>query len=105
MERSLHEGNHETMSLPLLIAIVFAQDRVHRITASSLPAPYGTPSADKHPRVTARDGAPLHVEAGYRVTEWATGLDRPRKICVAPNGDVFTSESYAGRITLLRPGS
>ena len=34
---------------------------------------------------------------------FANGLDQPRLVRVAPNGDVFVAESNAGRIRVLRP--
>jgi glucose/arabinose dehydrogenase len=39
---------------------------------------------------------------GFTVTEYATGLDTPRLIRTAPNGDLFVAESYAGRVKVLR---
>jgi glucose/arabinose dehydrogenase len=36
------------------------------------------------------------------VTQFATGLNTPRVIVTAPNGDIFLSESYANRIKVLR---
>ena len=76
----------------------------HYIDPKSLPKPYATESADNGPKVTPRNGAPLHVAKGFRVEPYATGLDRPRKVTVAPNGDVFVAESYAGRVSVLRGG-
>ena len=39
---------------------------------------------------------------GFKVGEFATGLNNPRKIATAPNGDVFVAESEPGRIRVLR---
>ena len=44
----------------------------------------------------------LHVPPGFAVDEYASGLDRPRTMRVAPNGDVFLAESGAGRIRVFR---
>ena len=50
-------------------------------------------------------GAALHVPPGFTIAEWASGLDNPRFLTVAPNGDVFVAESAAGTILLLRPSA
>jgi glucose/arabinose dehydrogenase len=43
------------------------------------------------------------VPNGFEVNEFASGLEHPRLIRVAPNGDVFAAESAAGSIRVLRP--
>jgi glucose/arabinose dehydrogenase len=55
-------------------------------------------------RVAPRTGTekPL-VPAGFRASLFAAGLERPRQMRVAPNGDVFVAESGSGRIRVLRP--
>jgi glucose/arabinose dehydrogenase len=74
------------------------------IWASDLPAPYSTASIANSVRVVGRPAdAQLKVPPGFRVGLFARGLDEPRLIRVAPNGDVFVAESSAGRIRLLRP--
>jgi glucose/arabinose dehydrogenase len=47
--------------------------------------------------------ARLKVPPGFEVKLFASGLDNPRLIRVAPNGDIFVAESVAGRIRVLRP--
>ena len=47
--------------------------------------------------------ARLRVPLGFEVKLFASGLDQPRLMRVAPNGDVFVAESRAGRIRVLRP--
>lgn len=42
------------------------------------------------------------VPSGFHVEPLATGLDQPRLIRVAPNGDIFIAESWAGRVRMLR---
>jgi glucose/arabinose dehydrogenase len=93
------------MLLATVVVVAFAPPRqgAHHISAASLPRPHATRSVDNPPSLSPRNGAPLHVAAGYKVDAWATGLDRPRKVTVAPNGDVFVAESFTGRISLLRP--
>ena len=48
--------------------------------------------------------AALSLPAGFHIAKWADGLDEPRVIEVAPNGDVYVSSSTAGTIMLLRGG-
>jgi glucose/arabinose dehydrogenase len=52
-------------------------------------------------------GATLHVPPGFVVEQFAIGLERPRTLRVAPNGDVCVVESGAGRLCILRvqPGA
>jgi len=76
------------------------------ITVADLPQPFATEAqravSEQAPKPT---GATLKVPAGFAVTEYATGLQGPRLIRVAPNGDVFVAESQAGKITVLRGGA
>ena len=46
--------------------------------------------------------AQLSVPLGFRLS-FASGLNEPSLIRVAPNGDIFIAESRAGRIRVLRP--
>ena len=46
--------------------------------------------------------AQLRPPAGFTVTKFADGLDAPRMIAVAANGDVYVSNRKQGTITLLR---
>src|SRR4029434_2824203 len=39
---------------------------------------------------------------GFEVTEFASGLNEPRVIVRAPNGDLFLAESRANRIRVFR---
>lgn len=74
-----------------------------KLTVADLPAPYDTPSVDNGPRIVPRpEGAWPKAPAGFAVTQFATGLNTPRAMVTAPNGDVFLSESYANRVRLLR---
>ena len=43
------------------------------------------------------------VPPGFEVSLFAEGLDEPRLIRAAPNGDIFVAESAAGRVRVLRP--
>jgi len=76
----------------------------HRIAIAGLPPPYETRSASNPPRVTDRPpGAKPQAPEGFEVTLFAEGLEEPRLIRTAPNGDLFVAESAAGRIRILRP--
>ena len=72
------------------------------ITPDALPAPYATSSFGHAPEVIAQPrSAGLHVPAGFEVSLFASGLDEPRTLRTAPNGDVFVAESGAGRIRVF----
>ena len=74
-----------------------------KITTADLATPYDTPSANNFPKVVKRpEGAWPKAPKGFEVTEYATGLTEPRVIVRAPNGDLFVSESRAGRVRILR---
>jgi glucose/arabinose dehydrogenase len=74
-----------------------------RITPADMPPPYETPSVDNGPEVIRRpDGAWPTAPTGFKVDEFATGLENPRVITTAPNGDLFVAESEPGRVKLLR---
>jgi glucose/arabinose dehydrogenase len=75
------------------------------ITVNDLPKPYATASTAAFSRIVARPaGAWPRVPAGFEVDLLAEGLNNPRKIVTAPNGDLFVAESGPGRVKLLRPG-
>lgn len=75
------------------------------IRAQDLPAPYETVSVSDGPAIVPLkpQGAQASVSSGFRVAKFIDGLGTPRNIKVAPNGDIFITESLAGRIRLLRP--
>ncbi len=77
--------------------------RTRLIRVADLPAPFATPSVRNAPNVVGKpDGAKLSVPAGFAVYEWASDLNNPRVITVAPNGDVFVAESGPNRVIVLR---
>lgn len=74
-----------------------------KITVKDLPAPYATQSAENGPEVVARpENAWPVAPAGFKVELFATGLDNPRTLRTAPNGDIFLTESNPGRIRVYR---
>jgi glucose/arabinose dehydrogenase/mono/diheme cytochrome c family protein len=77
--------------------------KIRKITARDLPAPYATDSAANGPQVVSRprDAWPK-APAGFSVLQYATGLDNPRLIRTAPNGDIFLAESSSGKIRVFR---
>jgi glucose/arabinose dehydrogenase len=75
----------------------------HKITPKDLPRPYATNSSWNWPWVGERpESAWPQVPAGFKVELFATGLDEPRKIITAPNGDIFLAESHKGDIKIFR---
>jgi len=75
------------------------------ITANDLPPPYETRSSVNRSTLVARpDAAWPKVPRGFAVDLLAEGLDNPRKITTAPNGDLFVAESGPGRIKVFRQG-
>src|SRR5579883_1036017 len=73
------------------------------ITVRDLPAPYASRSVDNGPHLVPRpEDALPKAPPGFKVDLLATGLDNPRKIVTAPNGDLFLAEGGPGRILILR---
>ena len=76
---------------------------VRKITSRDLPQPYATRSADNGARVVARpDNVWPVAPAGFKVELYGAGLDNPRTLRTAPNGDIFLAESDPGRIRVFR---
>src|SRR5258705_6115427 len=73
------------------------------IKGSDLPKPYATDTATNRSTVVPRpsDAWPK-VPEGFRIDQAVTGLDGPRTIVTAPNGDLFVAESDPGRIRVVR---
>jgi len=73
------------------------------LTWADLPAPAPDQSVDNGPTVVARpaNAWPL-APKGFKVDLYATGLDNPRLLRVAPNGDLFLAESETGKIKVFR---
>lgn len=80
-----------------------APGKLRKITLADFPAPYATNSAANAPHVVPRPpNAWPKAPAGFAVEQYAAGLDNPRLIRTAPNGDFFLAESSSGRIRILR---
>ncbi|OGX83545.1 PQQ-dependent sugar dehydrogenase [Hymenobacter coccineus] len=56
---------------------------------------------NKLPATDARVGA-LKAPAGFTVTKYAEGLDMPRMLAQAPNGDLYVTNRVKGTVTLVR---
>ncbi|MDR3606029.1 MAG: PQQ-dependent sugar dehydrogenase [Oligoflexia bacterium] len=75
----------------------------HKIRAKDLPDPAMETSVGNGPEIVPRPaGAWPKVPEGFQVQLYATGLDNPRLIRSAPNGDVFLAESSSGKIRVFR---
>jgi len=78
-----------------------------QIKPSDLPAP--KKSADPEASIATNadvidppPGAAPKVPYGFAVQVFANGFKQPRTLRIAPNGDIFLSESGAGRVLLFR---
>ena len=81
-----------------------APGKMHRVDLGKLPPPFATGSAFNFPRIVPKPAeAQLAVPKGFKVETFATvGLQGPREMQIAPNGDIFLAETNAGRIKVLR---
>jgi glucose/arabinose dehydrogenase len=74
-----------------------------KITAADLPAPFASKSATNGPNIIDRPANAIPIApAGFKVELFASGLDEPRRLATAPNGDIFLAESHAGDIKVFR---
>ncbi len=98
----------ESASAPPSVFDDWRQDkpgRRHKIGLADLPPPFETRSAGSPPREVKRPaGTKPKAPDGFTVTLFAEGLESPRLIRAAPNGDLFVAETLDGRISVLRPG-
>jgi len=80
-----------------------APGTTHKITVKDLPEPFATSSAENGAQLVSRPENVWPVApAGFKVELYAGGLDNPRWLRTAPNGDIFLAESSAGRIRVFR---
>src|SRR5262245_52222323 len=75
----------------------------HRITVKDLPKPFVSRSVDRGPKIAPRpqDAWPK-APAGFKVQALVTGLQEPRAMATAPNGDIFIAESHPNRVRIVR---
>jgi glucose/arabinose dehydrogenase/cytochrome c2 len=75
----------------------------HHFTEADLPAPFATSSAGNGPQVVPPPAnAMLSVPQGFAVRKYADGMNNPRLLRVAPNGDIFIAETGPGRLRVMR---
>jgi glucose/arabinose dehydrogenase len=73
------------------------------IRLADVPGAMPAEAANATPKVVARPkGAWPKVPAGFKVTLYAEGLNNPRLMRMAPNGDIFITETAAGNIKIFR---
>jgi glucose/arabinose dehydrogenase/cytochrome c2 len=81
-----------------------APGRVHKIDLASLPAPFSSSSARNSPKLVPRPHyAHPKVPPGFAIGLFASDLLGPRRMIVAPNGDIFVTETRGGRVSVLHP--
>ncbi len=75
----------------------------HHFKVVDLPEPYATRSAGNGPQVVpCPTNATLAVPPGFTVKLFAKGLNNPRLVRTAPNGDIFIAETGPNRIRVMR---
>jgi glucose/arabinose dehydrogenase len=75
---------------------------LHKIAVKDLPEPFASDSVSNAARVVARPANAFpKAPDGFKVQLYASGLDNPRLIRTAPNGDFFLAESTSGKIKVL----
>lgn len=73
------------------------------LTVADLPSPKESESVDNGPTVVGRPANAWPVAPkGFKVDLYAAGLDNPRLLRFAPNGDLFLAESETGKIRVFR---
>jgi glucose/arabinose dehydrogenase len=83
-----------------------APGRAHRIDVANLPAPFDSPSATNFPKLVGRPAnAQLQVPAGFKIDVFAKDVDGARAMKLAPNGDIFLTETRGGFVKVLRPSA
>ena len=75
----------------------------HHIRVEDLPAPFATKSSGNGPAFALPPGGPhVDVPPGFTAKIFATGLQNPRCLRLAPNGDIFMSEPGPSCIHVFR---
>jgi len=98
-------GHTLGQSGPLVGAAAFGDWRSDKpglsriIKPEDMPKPGATSSVANFPHVVPRPPTAIpQVPPGFKVELFAEGLNGPREMRVAPNGDIFVAETRAGRI-------
>ncbi len=104
----------KVFSLPVLLSLaaqcaLFAQTTGPDLThgqPTALPKPYIPPVEANPPQIGTGTGFKPKVLDGFAVSLFANGFKEPRNLAVAPNGDVFLSDSTLGQVFVLHdPGN
>lgn len=75
----------------------------YRLNFEDLPVAVPSDTPENHATIIDLPvGARLRVPNGFKVNLFASDLLSPHSMAVAPNGDVFVTESHAGQVRLLR---
>jgi glucose/arabinose dehydrogenase len=74
-----------------------------KITVADLPKPYATQGVANSPTLIAKpdDAWPKTLD-GFKVERYADGMNQPREIRTAPNGDMFVAEMKLGQLLVFR---
>ena len=74
-----------------------------KITVADLPEPYATKGVSNGPKLVPMPaGAWPKAPDGFKVERYVELQDEPREIRTAPNGDLFVSDSNAGKVEVFR---
>jgi glucose/arabinose dehydrogenase len=96
------------LALAAVLLPAGAEDRPgqeFQVSPTALPAPYATPGVDNHSDTIARPANALpQVPPGFTIEPYVTKLANPRFLALAPNGDVFMTETRAGKVSVIRDG-
>jgi glucose/arabinose dehydrogenase len=75
----------------------------HKIAVNDLPAPHATPSGVASPDPVSRPANAMpKALPGFSVNIFASGLNNPRELRTAPNGDLFLADQDGGEIKVFR---
>lgn len=74
-----------------------------KITADNLPKPFATEGVSNGPKVVPKPASAWpKAPPGFKVERYAEGLNYPREIRRAPNGDLFVAETNSGEVKIFR---
>ena len=80
--------------------------RAHRIDVATLPPPFDSSAATNSPKLIPPPAdAKLQVPPGFKVAVFAADLPGARVMRLAPNGDIFLTETRRGFVKVLRPSA
>jgi len=73
------------------------------LTAADMPEPHPDESVNNGPTLVPRPANAWPIAPkGFKVDLYYTGLDNPRLLMTAPNGDIFLAESQTSKIKVFR---